>query len=78
MLFIFTEIKVLKSVNKLYFGPKWEKVGEKLFKMYVSQNLGNGMAVKISKIKGRTYHFPNLEPLKRLKNRYETFLGRRK
>ncbi len=45
------EIKVLKSVNKIFFGPKLEKVGRKLFKMYSPQNLENGMTLKIRKFK---------------------------
>jgi hypothetical protein len=56
------EIKVLKSVNKLYFGPKWEKVGQYIQNVLFSKS-GKWHDPKnfeiISKIKGSTCRLPN-------------------
>jgi hypothetical protein len=47
MWFGLREINVLESVNKYFFGQKVEKVGEKLFILFIFQNLGNGITLNI-------------------------------
>jgi hypothetical protein len=75
MLPTFREIQVLKSVNKQLSQneKKWAKNYKNVFFSKSGKWHDPKNTEIISKILGTTCHFPDLKPVKQLKNRYATF-----